>query len=292
MQSNPNFLVSYTKGGFVLTQHVVVCCGSNNSFCTLLKNLFGAAFTKTVIDNTTIIVITIRGNNIVSSEILNDVTSVPRFWNKEDHAKLPRNVQVSGVADGVYVFLRHPESAKNVAHSSVAILDPKITERGADQLVRAIALLRSYLAAHGLKITHIFSSLLTRTIQTAAAISEAFDVPQHYAVLWLQEFMRRMSTPHHDVGASAPASSAVALSPFHPLEKYREYNEICIPETLEQELEAMRDEITFSPSGKEEFPRLNMSLALKQLENPEWAVEVVSLNLLEWISRTVQELDA
>jgi len=115
-------------------------------------------------------------------------------------------------------------------------------------------------------------------------------------------------TPHHVVGKDAPPSSAVALNPFLPLEVYREHPEICVPETSDEELQAMRAEITFSPEGKEGFLRLNISLALKELgqegrslrnmsialkavRKEGWAQQVVQLDLLQWASRTVRNLE-
>jgi hypothetical protein len=266
---------------------VVFCVGSNNSICSLLKKLFGDAFTKTVINNVTVIVIVVEGNLITSTRILNEPTAVPRFWNRDDHAKLPQYIAVSGVKNGTYIFCRHAESAKNIADSSVAIEDPHITPAGHQQVVEAIPLIRAYLDEHGLVISHVFNSVLTRTIQTAEAIVEAFDLPEHHAVLWLQEFMRRINTPHHVVGTGAPTSSAVALNPFHPQELYRKYREICVPETPYNELLAMQAEITFKLEGKEVFRKLNMSLALYDLKTVIWAERVVELDLLQWASKTV-----
>ena len=284
--------VYYTKGGFVPKKlpKVVLCVGSNNSICSLLKKLYGDAFTKTVINNVTVIVIVVEGNLITSSHILNEPTGVSRFWNRNDHANLQQYVEVRGVSNGTYIFCRHAESAKNIADASVAIEDPHITPAGHLQVAEAIPLIRAYLDARGLRISHVFSSVLTRTIQTAEAFVEAFDVPEHYAVVWLQEFMRRMNTPHHVVGPSAPPSSAVALNPFHPLSVYREYPEICHAETSEDELKAMKAEITFRLDGKEIFPKLNMSLAREDLKRSNWPELVVELDLLQWASRTVSVL--
>jgi len=123
-----DILVTHTKGGLVSkAPNVVVCVGSNNSICSLLKKLFGVAFTKTVINNVTVIVIVVESNLIISTKILNEPTGVPRFWNREDHSRLPQYVAVSGVLNGTYIFIRHAESAKNIADASVAIEDPPIT---------------------------------------------------------------------------------------------------------------------------------------------------------------------
>jgi len=87
-----------------------------------------------------------------------------------------------------------------------------------------------------------------------------------------------------------------------------QHPEICVPETSDEELQAMRAEITFSPEGKEGFLRLNISLALKELgqegrslrnmsialkavRKEGWAQQVVQLDLLQWASRTVRNLE-
>lgn len=267
-----------------------LCIASNNSIFATLQYLYGDAITKTVTDNCTIFVFVVRGGIIVMSVILNEKSEVPRFWNQMDHDALPKNVRVNGVTDGIIILMRHAESPKNVAASTDAIIDPRITQKGQLQLQSAIALLQTYLKANGLKIDYIFNSLLTRTNIAADGIAAAFGVPIHYAVIWLQEYMRVMFSKHHVVGKSAPDSSAVALNPFLPRAEYRKHLEICNPETTEVELSAMIAENSFSAEPKPEFPRQDMTRAWKALENSNWATVVVGKNLLQWASETADEL--
>jgi hypothetical protein len=195
---------------------VVVSIVCNNSLCSLLKKLYGDAFTKMAIKNLTIIVFVVEDNLIASTQILNEATEDSDFWNSKDHAELPRYITVSGVANGTYIFCQHAESAKNITDSSVVMEDPPITPAGRQQLEEVIPLIRGYLDARDICISHVFNSMLTRTIKTAEEIVEAFEIPKHYAVIWLQEYVRCTDSPHHIVGSKAPPSSDVALNPVSP----------------------------------------------------------------------------
>jgi hypothetical protein len=265
----------------------VVCC---NSICSLLKKLYGDAFTKTLIRNLTIIVIVVEDNLITSTQILNEPTEDLHFWSSKDHAELPRYITVSGVANGTYIFCHHAESVKNITDSSVVMEDPPITPASRQQLEEAIPLIREYLDAHDLCISHVFHSMLTRTIETAEVIVEAFEIPKHYAVLWLQEYVRSMDSPHHVVGTDAPSSSAVALNPFQPVSFYSKDPEIWRSRASYDELKAMKAENTFRCEGKEVFRKLDMSLALRELETWGWEERVVKFDLLQWAYRTVELL--
>ncbi len=265
----------------------VVC---RNSLCSLLKNLYGDAFTKTRIRELTVIVIVVEANLIISTQILNEATEDSNFWSSKDHAALPRYIEVRGVANGTYIFCLHAESAKNIGDSSVVMEDPPITPAGRQQLEEVIPLIREYLDARDMCISHVFNSMLTRTIETAEVFVEAFEIPKHHAVLWLQEYVRCRDSPHHVVGTDAPSSSAVALNPFQPVSFYSKDPDIWRSRTSYDELKAMKAENTFRREGKEVFRKLDMYLALRELENWGWGERVVKLDLLQWASRTVESL--
>jgi bisphosphoglycerate-dependent phosphoglycerate mutase len=254
-----------------------------------------------VIKNLTIIVFVVEDNLITSTQILNEATEDSDFWNSKDHAELPPNITVSGVANGTYIFCHHAESAKNITDSSVVMEDPPITPAGRQQLEEAIPLIRGYLDARDMCISHVFNSMLTKTIETAEVIVEAFEIPKHYAVMWLQEYVRCTDSPHHIVGSKAPPSSAVALNPFQPVSFYSEDPKNFLsskdPEKIRRhrtsyhELMAQKAENTYRREGKEVFRKLDMSLALSELETWDWEERVVKLDLLQWASRTVRKLE-
>jgi hypothetical protein len=103
------------------------------------------------------------------------------------------------------------------------------------------------------------------------------------------------------VGSKAPPSSAVALNPFQPVSFYSEDPKNILsskdPEKIRRhrtsyhELMAQKAENTYSPEGKEVFRKLDMSLALSELETWDWEERVVKLDLLQWASRTVRKLE-
>ena len=276
----------------------IVCC---NSLCSLLKKLYCDAFTKMAIKNLTIIVFVVENNLILSTQMLNEAAEDSDFWNSKDHAELPHNITVSGVANGTYIFCQHAESAKNIVDSSVVMEDPPITPAGRQMLEEVIPLIRGYLDARDICISHVFNSMLTKTIQTAEVIVEAFEIPKHYAVMWLQEYVRCTDSPHHVVGTDAPPSSAVALNPFQPVSFYSEDPKNFLsskdPEKIRRdrtsydELMAQKAENTYRREGKEVFRKLDMSLALRELETWGWEERVVKLDLLQWASRTVIQLE-
>jgi hypothetical protein len=255
----------------------IVCC---NSLCSLLKKLYCDAFTKMAIKNLTIIVFVVENNLILSTQMLNEAAEDSDFWNSKDHAELPHNITVSGVANGTYIFCQHAESAKNIVDSSVVMEDPSITPAGRQMLEEVIPLIRGYLDVRYICISHVFNSMLTKTIQTAEVIVEAFEIPKHYAVMWLQEYVRCTDSPHHVVGTDAPPSSAVALNPFQPVSFYSEDPKNFLsskdPEKIRRditsydELMAQKAENTYRREGKEVFRKLDMSLALRELETWGW----------------------
>ena len=295
----------YRIKGVIYQPKVVVSIVCNNSLCSLLKKLYGDAFTKMAIKNLTIIVFVVEDNSITSTQflstpILNEAED-SNFWNCKDHAELPRNITVSGVANGTYIFCQHAESAKNIVDSSVVLEDPPITPAGRQMLEEVIPLIRGYLDARDMCISHVFNSMLTKTIETAKVIVEAFEIPKHHAVMWLQEYVRCKDSPHHVVGSEAPPSSAVALNPFQPVSFYSEDpknfwsfedpEKIRRSRTYYDELMAQKAENTYRREGKEVFPKLDMSLALSELETWGWEERVVKLDLLQWASRTVIQLE-
>lgn len=297
----------YRLRGVIYQPKVVVSIVCNNSLCSLLKKLYGNAFTKMAIKNLTIIVFVVEDNLIISTQflstqILNEASEDPVFWNSKDHAELPRNITVSGVANGTYIFCQHAESAKNIVDSSVVMEDPPITPAGRQQLEEVITLIRGYLDARDICISHVFNSMLTKTIETAEVIVEAFKILKHHAVMWLQEYVRCTDSPHHVVGSEAPPSSAVALNPFQPVSFYSEdpknFWSSKDPEKIKRsrtsyaELMAQKAENTYSREGKEVFRKLDMSLALSELETWGWEERVVKLDLLQWASRTVIQLES
>ena len=291
----------YRTGGVIYHPKVVVSVVCNNSICSLLKKLYGDTFTKMAIKNITIIVFVVENNLILSTQMLNEATEDSDFWNSKDHAELPRYITVSGVANGTYIFCHHAESAKNIVDSTFVIEDPPITPAGRQQLEEAIPLIRGYLDARDMCISHVFNSMLSRTIETAEVIVEAFEIPKHYAVMWLQEYVRCTDSPHHVVGTDAPSFSAVALNPFQPVSFYSEDpknfwsskdpEKIRRSRTSYDELMAQKAENTYRREGKEVFRKLDMSLALRELETWGWEERVVKLDLLQWASRTVRQLE-
>jgi bisphosphoglycerate-dependent phosphoglycerate mutase len=208
---------------------------------------------------------------------------------------------VSGVANGTYIFCQHAESAKNIVDSSVVMEDPPITPAGRQMMQEVIPLIRGYLDARDICISHVFNSMLTRTILTAEVIVEAFEIQKHHAVMWLQEYVRCTDSPHHVVGSKAQPSSAVALNPFQPVSDYSEDPKTFLsskdPEKIRRditsyhELMAQTAENTYSPEGKEVFRKLDMSLPLSELKSSGWEERVVKSTLLQWASRTVSNLE-
>lgn len=66
-------------------------------------------------------------------------------------------------------FIRHGETVDNVAGLYAGVRDSALTNHGVDQAQR----LGSYLARESVKLTHIFSSPLQRTLKTAEAVRAA-----------------------------------------------------------------------------------------------------------------------
>jgi hypothetical protein len=61
--------------------------------------------------------------------------------------------------------------------------------------------------------------------------------------------------------------------------------------TSYHELMAQKAENTYRREGKEVFRKLDMFLALSELETGWWEERVVSLDILQWASRTVRKLE-
>jgi len=79
-----------------------------------------------------------------------------------------------------FYFIRHGQSQNNLlweqsGSNDGRVVDPLLTEAGEQQA----ELLAAFLAASGIRITHLYCSLMERAIATGYRVAEALDLPLH-----------------------------------------------------------------------------------------------------------------